>query len=427
MARASIDTLLSLDRYSQIVGISPLAFNQGIVDGFLPMNNACADLWFQYSYFYADKVGREDVAQEIATAERDIAELVGFWPAPKFISGEVHRFPRYHRPDVIGDVVDVRGYRPAIETDYGKFIQAGRRATTELTLNLAITYSSEDGDAFKETATVEVDTDLTNACEIKVYFAGHSGDPQFEIRPARTKVIAGGTFTATFWTWQFIKPELWEVFPTIDAAAGGIDIEDAVTNVCDVADIEVYRVYADFGETSAQFFWEPLPAGTSDLAGELTSQDGVIHVRDIDAGIIAPEPAEYDAAEEQWSQVAYSICRPPDIVKIWYVAGDISNNYRGIADFATPRTFCEPLSNWWAQIIAYLATARLERPHCSCGTLTALYERLRVDVATVQASGPSYTITEEDLRNPLGTRRGEIEAWRKLKHLVNLKGKVALA
>ena len=440
MARASTPTLLSLDRWAMVMGISPAHFNQGVTGASIfPLTGSCEELWYQWAWMKADQVGREDLAIEIARAEREIAEYVGFWPAPKYISSEVHRFPRHHRPDFIDSVIDQRGYRLPVEIKVGKFIQAGRRALTQLTDTLTLLYSDEDGDTFEETATVTVVTDLTNACEIKVYFAGHGGDPAWEIRPARTKQIAAGVFTATFWTWQFIDPALWERFPTAAAPIEGIDFLQAIiggaggtvlvdsTNWGVDPTIEVYREYCDFTQDSAHFFWEPVP-DISGIAGELTAQeDGVIHVRDVHEGIVVPQPAEYDSDEGCWVQVADSVCRPPDLVKLWYLAGDQSESYLGIPDASLPLPgYCDPLSHFWAQTIAYLATSRLDRPFCSCGALTNLFTDIRVDIAKSEPDGATYFITEGKARSPFGTRKGEIMAWERCRAFVRKRARVAV-
>jgi len=446
MARAWTPTLLSLDRWATVMGISPAHFNQGTpASSIFPLSGSCEEIWFQHSWMRADQVGREDLATEIARAEREIAAYVGFWPAPKYMSSEVHRFPRHHRPDFIDGILDQRGYRLPIEIKVGKFIQAGRRALTQLTDTLTLAYSDQDGDGFAETATVTVNTVLTNACEIKVYFQGHRGDPAMEIRPAKWKQIVGNTFTAEFWIWQFIDLGLWERFPTAAAPIAGIDFLQDITcamGACVLganpnvildtvswgADptIEVYREYCDMTATSCEFYWEPVPA-LSGIACELTVQDGCIHVRDVHEGIVVPQPSEYDEDEECWVQQAYSVCRPPDLVKLWYLAGDQSEPYLSIPNASTPYPgHCDPLSHFWAQTIAYLATSRLDRPFCSCGALTDLFIDLRVDIAKSEPDGATYFITEGKARNPFGTRKGEIMAWERCRAFVRKRAKVAV-
>lgn len=90
MARASRPTLLSLDRFAAILGLVPTAFNQGVSEVIFPGNASC-DPWFQYSFQRHDAVAREDVALEIEQAEQDIANFLGWWPAPRWIAQDVDK------------------------------------------------------------------------------------------------------------------------------------------------------------------------------------------------------------------------------------------------------------------------------------------------------------------------------------------------
>jgi hypothetical protein len=71
-----------------------------------------------------------------------------------------------------------------------------------------------------------------------------------------------------------------------------------------------------------------------------------------------PVAATYDETMPSGSDIP-TICRDPDMVKMWYYAGALSQ------DFKAERT-CEPLANDLAQAIAWLATARVNRPFCAC-------------------------------------------------------------
>jgi len=93
-------TLLSIHRYARIMGINPVHFSGGYGDTIWPiMNNSCQDIWVRNSWQYGDMVSREDIARAILDAESDIAHVLGYWPAPKWIEAEVHPYPRFHRPD----------------------------------------------------------------------------------------------------------------------------------------------------------------------------------------------------------------------------------------------------------------------------------------------------------------------------------------
>lgn len=422
-AQALPATLLSLPRYARIMGINPAHFYgataASLNPAVFPLGNSCSGIWFQYAWQAADQVSREDLARAIYDAEQDIARGLGFWPAPVWIAKEVHPWPRFYRREYVNvSGLNVRGQRQSVPARWGKFIEAGRRAVTSIgtatTGGGSLAYTDEDGDGFYETATITLATSLTDACEIKAYHTGQGGAQAWEIRPARSKTISSGNVTIVFDAWLLIDPGLWALPPT-DAGASALDISD-VSNF--VTSVDVYREYADFTQASAEFYWEPDPTtllpvcavcdGSGCPACRFTTQTGCLHVRDTDAGIVVPQPATYDSDAGQWDQAAFSVCRDPDQVKLWYRAGDIDDRYlAGVS--------CEPLSDFYAHAIAWLATARLERPFCTCGNVEALAKNLREDLAFVGEA--SYQNGPDVLSNPFGTRRGEVMAWRRIGRL----------
>lgn len=420
MTRASTPTLLSLDRYAQIMGINPVHFSGATAGDYWPLQNRCSDLWLQHEWQFADAVSRESLALEIRNAEIDLARELGWWPAPVWISQEVQQYPRHYRRDTFRRYGrDVRDQRVSVKAEYAKIIAGGRRAADVVEADVVVAYSDADNDGFIETATVTCTTTLTDVFEVHVFTAGKSGRETWEIRPPRSKSISGTTFTATFWVWQMIEPEKWEWQPTANDLDGptALDLSDQIVTDNLVTTVDVYRIYNDTSEVSALLVWEPSPRGgilsfdwscstTAECqACALTAEDGCMHVRDALRGIVVPTPASYSADTGTWTQVCSGECRDPDWVKLWYYCGDIDNRYLG-------GTAYDPLSDRWARAIAQLATARLERPLCSCGNLAALTQKWQRDTL-VTTDGFQTNIA--DLDNPFGTRYGEILAWREVR------------
>jgi hypothetical protein len=126
-------------------------------------------------------------------------------------------------------------------------------------------------------------------------------------------------------------------------------------------------------------------------------------------GIAVPTPASYNDSTGEWESDNWDVCTEPDFIKVWYYAGDLSEQYlRGLDQ--------DPLARYYAEAIAYMATARLERPFCSCGNVHALAVDLRRDLA-LSSRDSTYFITDRERENPFGTRKGEIMAWRRLSKL----------
>lgn len=398
MARASTPTLLSISKYAAIMGLSPVHFSGGLGENFWTDDGACSDIWPQYSWQGPTVVSREDLAQVIHDAEEDIQRVLGFPLAPTFFYEEVQPWPRYFDP-----TVSRHGSRGvSVKTRYGKVIAAGRRGLSLIQANAPILMSDVDLDGFEELATVRVATTLTNPKEIKVYFATYLGDPVYEIRPIKKVVIASGFATITFDSWLAFDPALWESAPTKEGLSP-IDVEEATSYV---PAVDVYREYVDTSLPSAQFIY-PSSCNVCNGSGcdecSLTVVDGCARVKDSATGFLLPTAATYSNGVWASDTNCYG---EPSMVKLWYQAGDIDSRYNQGLSF-------DPLSDYWAQTIAFLATARLELPVCACGPILDLFQDYRHDVAQVDRSRSVFfsVLSPEMLTNPFGTKRGEIRAW----------------
>lgn len=408
MARASTSTLLSLDRYAQMLGLSPVHFAGATGSTIFPLFGRCKDLWPQYSWQSNDDlISREELALLIHTAEEDIKQALGYAVAPEWEDSEVHAYP-----------MAAYGIAPAVPTTWGKVIAPGRRAVAEIETDAAVVYSDPDGDTWDELATITVATDLTDANQCKLYFAGHGGEPEWEIRPVKSKVIAAGTLTITAPSWLFIDPDLWEAYPT-SAEFTGIDIS---TTANYVTTVDVYREYIDSTLASAEFLWEGSNrdariAFVSQCCGgvgcpqcELTTQDGCLTVRNAETGIMTPWAASY--SDGVWSADSFTLCRAPQMVKFHYYAGAISDKYLAGRSF-------DPLSDYLAEAVMWLATARMDRPLCSCSNVQNRAAELARDLTA--SSRDRFYVRYQNMsifNNPFGTRSGEVKAWDRVSRLM---------
>lgn len=422
-------TLLSLERFSQIIGVTPPHFWGAKGETYFPDINDCNGIFWHYYWQSQDNVSRTEIANAIKEAEDDITRIIGYSPAPHWIEDEVKMYSRHYRRDVYSyGMQDVRGMQKAVKINEGKFIEGGRRAVSVVTAGVAVVYSDEDGDGYDETATITTATTLTNACEIKCYIAGEGGDADWEIRQPRSVTIAGGNVTFVYWAWQLLDPDLQQAFPT-SSGISPIDLEAAASYV---ATVDVYREYNDFTQASCQLLWERIPVINAGLniigfccescggagcpACEFVAQDGCIHVKDSDGTFVVPQPATYDSTDGQWERAIPSVCRDPDLIKVWYYAGDFSQKYLA-------QTTCDPLSDWWAQTITWLAVARVNRPFCTCNNSLTLLNDLQRDLSFVSSRDlGTFTISSSDLDNPLGTRAGEVKAWKRINRISSAIG-----
>lgn len=403
-------THLSLDRYARIVGVvaPPHFFGAYSLNRF-PLTGSCDIVVPRHGWQLAEVVSREEILEQIHIAEDEIAEFLGFYVAPTFVTNEAHRYPKPYDPMLNSSGgLNSTGYDKSLEARKAHLVQPGTRATTLIgtatTTGASLTYTDEDGDGYIETATVTFPTTVTDVCDLRVFIPGKEGEDAWEIRHPRRKYLDSGNVIFEFDIWLFISPDLDARYPTQDAYRA-LDYTDT-TNLLDSVDI--YRIYVDNTAESARFYWESDPncivQGSVVDAGSLTSQGGVAILRDVQSGLLVPRAASYDAAQGVWTGDTWSVSRDPDIVAVSYYAGDQSQEYlRGAS--------CDPLKDIYAKAAAYMATARLTRSICSCPGIVVFFESLQEDLAE---SNPNQnrTLGFRDLENPFGTRRGELMAWR---------------
>ena len=398
MARADTLTKLPLDRWAGLVGVNPLHFN-GVSTTALP-HTSCALAWPQHSWQQAGAISREDVAQFIAQAESDLERYLGFRLLPTWEVAEV-------QPTIAPGITEVfsyagfnaRGFRQGIRADWGHFITGGVSAKSLLSANAPVTYEDQDSDGYSETAWVQVTTTVTDEEELAVYFPFHSGNDAWEVRPLREVTFANGIATIKMWRHQLVNPDLWEAL-----GAGSIDGDDD-DNFLSVLD--VYRHYND-PQTQASLIWQPW--GTEQSA--LSNQTGFLSPVNERLGVVRPIPGTWNATDEDFDLTSLTVCRQPDQVQMHYRAG-----YRDL-QLATPnRTMALMLE----RAVVYYSLALMDREICGCSNLNSIVKLHTEDLAMVWSNptaSAQFKLSDSDTFNPLGTRRGAINAW----HLVNQPG-----
>ena len=168
-------TMLSLDRFAQLVGLHPLLFNQVS----LPQLDEQAQLGGGYgpcgllvqnAWQAQDAISREDIALAISAAENDIGEVLGYDMLPTYRSEEIMA-SRPYRPELWNRNYDLRGYPTGQRVRRGYIISGGIRAKTVLAAGVSITYASTgiaQGYADQATITANVGT-LTDINEIRLF------------------------------------------------------------------------------------------------------------------------------------------------------------------------------------------------------------------------------------------------------------------
>lgn len=402
MARASIPTLLPLNTFAALMGLDLFEFNQ--VETPYTADKACRDVFYQYSYQVPNYITREEIAQAIASAERLLAGVLGFWVAPQYITNEqraleARRAGRYGVNYGYNYAYNTSGYRvnSYVQTRYQQVITGGALART-LVGAMAVTRVDLDGDGILEAFTVTIATTLTDVNEIGVYFnsADRTTAPLSEawrLQPV-TVTIAAGVATITGHASLLVKPSL-----QVSYGAQALDVADANTYVTSV---DVYRVYTDTAEQGTAT-WQPYTYGCPDLPCEA-------EITDICLAPINPAMGQMGV-----TLLDTQCCigwRDPNFVTLNYLAGAALDNGQMRTEYA----------DW----VAKLAAGLLPNLSCGCERADAILQYWRQDMTetylTAAGAQNPVMLTVRDTQSPLGFSRGALYVWKRIPYNEQIAG-----
>lgn len=396
-----VPTLLPLYRFAQVMGLHPLHFMQVDVSAFHNENN-CVEPIFQYSWQHADAVSRDEIALAIYEAEIDIADYLGYWPAPKWDSDLVVDIDQpYIKTLWHAHGWDVRGDAFSIKVPRGHFISGGRMQKTLIDDAVGIVYSDPNGDGYNELATITVATSVTDPEEIAIYYQGLSGDDEWEIRPI-TVSIAAGVATITCRREQLVLKSLLESF-TPTALEG-------TTNANFETTVDVYRKYHD-PSVQVQFFTRDNGCYYCDSEGceqcGFTIQTGCMTGKDKELGIVTVKPGDWNSTDSVFDSTLFDACRRPDYARVWFRSG-----YR---DTSQQFTYTR-MAREWELAIAKLAISKIDRNICSCKTIQDIQARWNTDYrrnVSTRDKSQSLRLTQYEAENaPFGTTVAGFDVWR---------------
>ena len=415
MARASVYTKLSLDKWASLLGIHPLHFNQVIIPTLPP--TVCEQPWIQHPWQDTDRVGREDLALAIKQAEDDIERELKARLMPSWEVDEWRPTMRTVKPE-LGNLngLDIRGFGQLVFARWHHFISGGIQAKTLVAAASPIVWSDADGDGYDETGTVSLAVIFTDPCEIYLYYPTKSGADEWEIRPISASIdTATGIATITF------RREL--VVTEVLLEAMDVQSVDGTVDGNFLATVDVYRKYND-PQRQVQFLWEPFGTFCNSCTGSgcancaYSTQEGCLMLRDDPRlSIVVYHPATWNSTTLEFDDTDWAIGRQPDLVRLWYYAG-IREKSKTCPGREMPRE--------WERVVAYYAASLLDRPVCECNNLHAWIENWRRDMAVPGEEGLSFGWRSQILENPFGTKRGAIFAWNKVLRSRDITSEVAI-
>lgn len=405
MARAETVTKLPLATWAKIMGIHPLHFESVSLEDY----PHCSQMIMQHEWQNNDHVSREEIARAIAEAETKIETYLGYRLAPTWEVDEWRGTTRpYRREFVKYNSADIRGYKDTVNADWGYFISGGIRSKELIEADSAITYEDLDSDGYFEKATVSVATSVVDINEIAIFYPGHDGDDEWQIRPIEVR-ISSGIATITFRRELAVKSDLLESFNAHEESIEGT-LDDNF-----LSEVDVYRIYND-PITQASFLWEPLNVGCYQCDGEgcsscaYSTQTGCLIVRgDPRQSIVGYSPGSWNSDTDLFDSEVWSLDRSPDIVRLYYYAGWRNKSQR----------YLSRMDPQWERVVAYMATAMLDRTPCEC--MSDNWNKWREDfllrsgdgdgLPTLREPGSGINLGAGITDNPFGSRRGELYAW----------------
>lgn len=410
MARATISNWLALDTWAEILQVNPLFFNSLYLNELI-QGDACSQLWQQYTYQNPINVSREEVAQAIYSAERNIANWLGFNLIPDWICNERVVLDKARVPEGYPIMRNVRGQPSSLTALQSKrVVAAGVRTVSTLGTTIPLQRDDLDGDDYDETVTIRwpcpIDLDVEcpeyvlpfDLCEIRVYYPGHVGDKAWEIKPFSIRQDELGQVYITLKSWQIVV-EQYTLGGFVEHNLDAADDDHYLT------DVDLAREYNNVSE-QATLYWNTPYCGACGGTGcpscLSASMLGCLTVRDSRRGILAYQPATWDEDTATWEVTSCYGGRAPDYALINYYAGYM-------ADCPCPSN---RMDKKLERAVALYAASLLPRDVCDCENAEVYINYWRDDLAASGGGITSHMLTSDEMTNPFGTRRGAIEAWR---------------
>jgi hypothetical protein len=393
MAIATTPTLLGLDDWAAIMGISPWAFNQLDVS-YLGASESC-DVWYQHTWQRGQTLTREDVARAVADAEAMIAHELTYWPAPKFTIGEKISYPHPYQAAAPSYWRNNLWRLKDVKTKWGYVNIPGIEARTTLGETVAITLSDSDGDGYDDWFTSDaVSTSVMDLEEIAAYLCDadrpdsvvSETDECWRLNPVRVnRDLLAGTITVSGPIWLLVKPEL-----ALLPAPSVLNPTDAAMYV---DAIKVVRRYVDTG-TQGEVVFEQSPCGAAPC--ETLEVCACFGERDAKMGYVIPQAVGDSGSGGTCTSCTYA----PDFVRIHYLSGyrlEHNGSYR--------------MDRLHAQMVARLAAALL--PNKSCVTCS----ETQID----HWRGVDEDLPFDEMVNPFGMQRGAVWAWKRVMEMNSRK------
>lgn len=397
--------LLSLTEWCEVIGINPYLVAQiGVPASDLGIDlGQCENVFWQTANRFSDHLSREDIANAILQAETYFSQWALTHPAPKAESYEV-LYPRPANLTYRQLWSGASGRLKTIEANMGNIISVGVYTETEIEANVSLTFSNPYGDAFDTQFSLSVTVPAgTTADEVVCYFS--AGDipsalsqSDCEVRPLKV-TISGNTATIYGEVFQIVKlPNYLKIAPVALNATDATIFVDT---------LDVYRRTIDLTQ-SGTLYWDN--DGCANPPCTVYSTSACFQETNKKQGYIAPIPALFDEATQQYNRLYPLRASAPDRVNLNVISG-------------IPRDANGRMAEPYKTVIAYLATGKfIQDKTCGCAQADNIIYKLRGmpmrDDGTLEISQPLF----EAVSGQFGVvNRATVTAYTQVAHWQNLR------
>lgn len=400
MANTTTQTILSLDRYAEIMGINPVAFNQGsMYPRCYTTCKECDQVWYQYAFQNPSTFSREELALLISQVEREVSRFLGAPLVPTYTSQyfpfKVHSAAGFSTKRLERDYVPVHLGRYFSSLNgplaYTKVKTVSLGDDMEILDSSDATYDSANGNCPDHIQITVPLADLPDGVEytdLRVSYADRYNSPKWEIA-VFDREISGDNALLKVKPWLAGKRSLIELYQVADDGSCDVPELNMLSRDSYAESLDIFYQYHDIEEPIATFHHkEPSQFPTSETT------DGYAVVDPSRKNFALAYPAQWDDTLSSWVQ--NTACGSTDFsgvtVRYWHgYNGDI-----------TP----------FERAIAHIVTARIPENVCGCSCDREEWWRMwQQDMLMRTPDGAAYIPTVAVQESVFGQRRGEVDGY----------------
>lgn len=376
--------LLPVETFREHIAYNAFHF-WGLAGDKAPVNSACNTAVAEYASQMADAGGREDIRLAIIEAEKKFKSHLGYWTRSKYIQETINLGCFMHfGPDLFDEYPEYSycyrpGYSTVVRLDSGQVTAVQTETMSLLAGGASVTYTDDDADGNLDRFEVLITDSTSDPATIDLELRFLAADVPFSWKPERRKIEPiyidrkdGTHIRIQGPAWVMVAPKKYGGFNLIS-------YDPAVSsNFVQTADVYLKTV-TNSGAASFLYY---------DSANVLQTLAVDVDICNADLGLAR-------ISTNQCINFCNCGTNRNQTFSVNYRAGAEA----GLFDAEVTR----------------LALAEMRRRVCACDEANGELYAWQVDMAMpAGASMARIHLDPSDLANPIGTRAGQMNAWKKI-------------